>query len=118
MIATNVSNEGKKVITLTPQTAGGKATKIDTSDFTPTATVAEGEGEASVEVTEDGKLAVTVQGEIGEGEDFGTVTITVEADADMDAGEERRISETIVLTVTPAEASGFSAEIGEETPRA
>lgn len=118
MVTLNVSDEGKKIVTLTPQTSKGKATRIDTKDRQPSVTVnEEGSATAEIEVTEDGKLKVTVtHGTVAEGADFETSSITVEADADMDAGEERSISETIVVTTTRAEASSFGAEVSEEIP--
>lgn len=115
--AINISDEGTKSVTLTPKTAGGKATTIDTSDRQPTATVVgDTDAEASVEVV-DGKLVVKVQGEVAEGENFSTHEIEVDADADKDPGEDRSIKHTIIATITRAEAASMDAEVGEEVPR-
>jgi hypothetical protein len=118
MIAVNVSDEGKKEITLVPVTAKGKATKIDTQDRQPSVEVTNGgSATATVEVNEDGSLKVTVtHGTVPDGANSETTEFKLTVDADMDAGEERTIEEAIVLTTTRAEANAFNATVSDEIP--
>lgn len=119
MIALNVSDEGSKIVTSTPTTAKGKATKIDTKDRQPSVTLLSGNGTAEVAVNEAGQLETTVHhGTVAEGEDFEVSTFELSADADNDAGEDRAITETIVSTTTRAEATSLNSTVGEEIPDA
>ncbi len=117
MVTANFSDEGSKIVTLTPLTGKGKPTKIDTQDRQPTATVKSGPVTADLTVAEDGKLKVHVKHTtLAEGADFEAYEVEVNADADRDPGEDRAITESIVGVVTRAEAASMSAEVSDEIP--
>lgn len=94
MYSVTSNNEEKVVISLAPVTAAGNPAPLDGM---PTWTVTS--GDATLEVAEDGMSCTMLSGAANVINE-----ISVSADADLGEGI-RSISETIVYTVTPAEAA-------------
>jgi len=90
------TNEEKVTIVLNPTTAAGNPASVDGA---PVWSVES--GDATLEVAADGLSCVIIS---GAAEVVNTVTVT--ADADMGAGVVS-ISETIVYTVSAAQATGL-----------
>jgi hypothetical protein len=90
------TNEEKVTIVLNPTTAAGNAASVDGA---PVWSVES--GDATLEVAADGLSCVIIS---GAADVLNTVTVT--ADADMGEGV-MSISETIVYTVTAAQATGL-----------
>lgn len=97
MVAITSTNEQKVLVALAPVTAAGNPAQLDGA---PQWTVTE--GDATLEVAEDGLSAYLIS---GEGNVVNKITIT--ADGDLDSDEIRPVSEELVYTVTLAEAIGF-----------
>lgn len=97
-----LTTEQKISVTLTPTTAAGNPATLDGA---PVWAVTE--GDATVEVSEDGLTATIISGEVG------ISTITVTADADLDEGEVREIGDVIALNVVAPEAAGLGLSAGE-----
>lgn len=119
MIALNLTDLGKKTVHLVPLDRKGRPTKIDTQDRMPAVTTLDGDCTAETPiVNEDGSIDVTiVSGVVDDGADFKVSTLELNCDADKDAGEDRALTETFVVTVTRAEATAFNATIGEEVDK-
>jgi len=100
-----VTNEQKLPVTLAPITASGKPATLD---GVPTWTVVE--GDATLEVAEDGLSCVLVSGEVGNS------VIEVSADADLGEGV-RSLTDTIDLAVVSAEASSLGLVAGTAVPK-
>lgn len=97
-----ITSEQKITVTLTPTTAAGNPATLDGA---PAWTVTE--GDATLNVAEDGLSAEIISGGVG------VSTITVTADADLDEDEAREISDTIALNVVAPEAAGLGIAAGE-----
>lgn len=128
MIAFNVSDTGNKIVTSQPVSASGKNTRIDTQDREPIVTRVvnegtdvEGTATATIMVNTNGTLATTVHhGTLPEGADFEVTTFEISADADFDKGEDRNITETIIVTTVRAleEPTSLNSTVGDEFPDA
>jgi len=102
MYSVTSNNEEKVVISLAPVTAAGNPAPLDGM---PTWAVMS--GDATLEVSADGMSCTFISG-------VANVINEVSVTADADLGEGvRTISETIVYTVTPAEAAtlGIASEV-------
>lgn len=97
-----ITSEQKIPLTLSPVTSAGNAAKLDGKP-----TWEQVDGDASVEVSEDGLTATLVSGELP-----GESNFLVKADADLGEGVEE-ISESIKLIVTGAKATNLGLSVGE-----
>lgn len=95
-----ITNEQKILVTLAPTTASGNPAPLD---GVPVWAVTE--GDATLEVAEDGRSSYLISGDIG------SSLILVTADPDMGEGV-REISDVIALTVVAAEAASIGLSAG------
>lgn len=107
MYLTTITNEQKIQFTLQPKTAAGNPAQVDTTNNKPTWDVTE--GDATLEVSEDGLSCTAISGE-------GNVVSRIKVTADADLGEGvQTIEDEITLTVVPAGASNLGIGAGEPT---
>jgi len=100
-----IDNESKIEVTLAPATASGNPAPLD---GVPSWSVIE--GDATLEVSEDGLSCFLVSGEVGNS------VIEVSADADLGEGV-RSLTDTIDLAVVSAEASALGLSVGTAVPK-
>lgn len=96
-----LTTEQKVPFTLNPSTAAGNPAAVD---GVPVYTI---EGDATVELAEDGLSGFVVSGGVG------LSTITITADGDLDEGEVRELSDVIAVTVVAPEAAALGLAAGE-----
>ncbi len=98
---TNLSNEQKVNITVSPLTASGKAAKVDGSPLWNSSDV----NVLTLEVAPDGLSAFAI------GVGAGTATVTVIADSDLGSGV-TQLSASTDFTVTSAPAASLKLTVG------
>lgn len=97
MFPVSSTNEEKVLISINPVTPAGNPAVVDGA---PNWAVLE--GDCILEVSADGLSCYLISGEANVAN-----IVEVSADADLDSGEVRTISETIIYTVVPAEATAL-----------
>ncbi len=107
MKTVQINDEQEITVSLAPKTLGGNDATMDGP-----VTWEQTEGDATIEVSEDGLSATIRSGEAGQVNRF-----NVSGDADLDEGT-TTITEEIVVTVGKAAAVGFGASFGEPAQKA
>lgn len=107
MLEITITNEEQVKVSLAPRTDAGRPAKLDGS---PAWTVTS--GNSQVVVAEDGLSADLISSD-----DPGVTEVTLKADADIGEGVEE-LTDTIVLTVTSANAKNLGLSAGTPTPKA
>lgn len=107
--ATACSNEGKKVVTVTPQTKTGKPTTLDGNLVV---SVQSGDGTFKYDPAVAPNDVEVISGDL-----MADTVYLVKGDADRGAGVVE-IQDTITLTVTSAQANAFGFSSGPEVPKA
>lgn len=115
MFATTCSNDEKRKITVKATSAGGRPAKLDGP---LRVSVQSGDGTFEQDPADPLSFTVISGDEVAVPDVLGSgeTTYTLEADADTGEGT-NLINETVVLTVTGAQAAGLGLTVGAPEPK-